>query len=404
MGAVSQSSIQAWHGPEGQLAIGKRDNETLKTYLFSVSLPCLLIFFWKQDIKTFVIAVGSAFFVARLSTIVGTKTLVDEAQRLGLAIFVSGAVGLWIIAQFIEDKFYSIYVICSLAFAWSAIFYFKPSRLIAWQSKRQVAAPVPRVSIEGLRALSAHLASASPALRSLAVFDKADAALSTAWGSKDPATVSELLALGDQATQKSWQQAYALLNEAIRAVDAGRAHVRELLPRAEAALAAFKIDYALIDTGRSEEAYGFSSFSIPKQLDFRNMDLRLLGLFDSKSRIAANFTENSKPLQIAWKAFSYTTGGPLISRYYKSKWLRQLKDVEGELASKAEAVRGDCVMIGSLLETKLVPHLSGLIATIETLEAGIDELASGTADRDKALRIALVYLQGKKLTETRAIT
>jgi hypothetical protein len=114
-------------------------------------------------------------------------------------------------------------------------------------------------------------------------------------------------------------------------------------------------------------------------------------------RLGAEAMRGNVPWYVAAAALA---GAIVMDEINKSKKLRQLKGMEGQLLATAEVVKSDFVFICRLLLTRVIPQYNALLDIISRLNSGLPALQSlapnSIAAQERAFDLACAVVEGKR--------
>jgi len=229
-----------------------------------------------------------------------------------------------------------------------------------------------------------------------------DLALVAAWEKKNTDLIERLLKAGDGLNRETWDETISAFNAAKDEIDFARGRLRALVKDAETALAAYEIDYdnLIIDRSGILEGRMAQAQLAPKTFT-QKLDLsRGTGMAISKA-IAGNGSWQAAAAAVVFSG--------IMMAVNHQKLLRQLRDLEGQVKTQAEAVRGDVGLIKSELAHRMLPQLDGLMNLIRRLEVeliGLHDAENGDdtseAAKAKAFELACSFREAQYLLEMKA--
>jgi hypothetical protein len=176
--------------------------------------------------------------------------------------------------------------------------------------------------------------------------------------------------------------------------------LRHLVKEAEAALASYQIgDGAEVDRSGVLEGY-MAVASLPAK-DWTQK----LHYTRATSQAVARAVTGSGPWQIAAAAVVFSG---IMMAVNHQKLLRQLKELEGQVKTQAEAVRGDIDMIDGIFRFRIRPQSGAMLSLIGTLEDQLQHLHAaedhGDADQAKAdaFLLACAFREAQHVLEMKA--
>jgi hypothetical protein len=274
--------------------------------------------------------------------------------------------------------------------------------LLEWEPQASKI-PLPEVSLDDLKAMREEIEWGRVSLDTLPVFDEKKPELLKAWEDRDPPRIAHILQEGNVQTQESWSRVNTMFNRAQTYIDRSRSKLNRLLIEAEQRLKPFNINYDVIPIEPSKQGHLEMSAAIPKNLTAKRINQQNTAFIQGGARSVAQGAFGQLPPLAAVAAVGIAVAAHFI---YKSRNLRKLKDVEGQLVINAKAVRGDCAMVNSVFTTRLLPQFDAMMDVTSRLEQGLAELQAGSINtddktqRDKALEMAFALVQGRKLVST----
>jgi hypothetical protein len=392
------------HGPSGELGIGAVDWRKLPRLILILCLPALLVpWIFHSWATAFFCLCGAVPLSVRLARLGGTQSVVDQYVTHWIKIFAAGAGALLVLSFVAAGSGIVLYTAAALAFLYATTIYFNSKKLLAWEPPPDKAAPLPDIPISNLVSLRAELEVARVSLISLPVFDDAKPDLLDAWEKRDPAKIATLLHEGNRQTQESWSRANALFNQGQAGIDRARAKLSALLMQAETQLKPLNLDYCAITIERSKFGYLEMSAAIPKDLTANRITFKNNMIAQGGSRAMVESIAGKLPF---WGAVIAVASAVIAHFVLKSRTLRRLKDTQGQLTVNAKAVRGDCATVDTLLTTRVLPQLTGMIDVMSRIETALASLQSEVVDpsnsdqRDKALQMAFALVEGRSLVAT----
>ncbi len=397
-----------WHGPDGELGVGAVQWPQFRLLMTWVWLPSFVFLFFSFNWATVLICFCSVFAIVRLSRLDGTPALVEEATKHWGLIFGGASVALFVLHLLDRDSDSSflgtLYFFGGTGYFFATTIYFKSQRLLSWEPPRAKAVAAADVSMDDLKGMREEIEWAQSSLLSLPVFDDKQPDLLKAWESRDPPRIAHLLQQGSTVTQESWKRAISVHNRAASYTDRARSKLNGLLAQTEQRLAPFNLDYKTIEIERSKLGQVEFTTAIPKNLTVKRINAQNSAFIQGGSKAVAQSTFRQLPPLAAVAAIAFAI---VAHQVYKSRTLRRLKDAEGQLVVNAEAARGDFSTIHTVLLTRIIPQFDSMVAIVLRLETGLNELVpnfgvTNAAQRDKALQLAFVMIEGKKLVATTA--
>lgn len=256
------------------------------------------------------------------------------------------------------------------------------------------------VNIDALRTRHERMLTDWAQLKALPVFDAEAPELLAAWQKKNTDAIERLLRAGDDLNRNSRDQAIAMFNAAKDDIDLGRSRLRHLVKEAEAALASYQIGEGA-EADRSGVLEGTMAMaSLPAKDWTQKLDYAR-----GTSTAIAKAVAGSGPWQIAAAAVVFSG---IMMAVNHQKLLRQLKELEGQVKTQAEAVRGDIDMIDGIFRFRIRPQSAGMLSLIGTLEEHLQSLQvaedGGDADRARAdaFLLASAFREAKHVLEMKA--
>ncbi|MGH6871247.1 MAG: hypothetical protein ACREHE_07060 [Rhizomicrobium sp.] len=398
-----------WHGPEGELGTGPVQWDKFWGLLLVVWLPGLAAIFYFFPFQWAMVLTGfcAIFVIVRFSRLDGTEELVLQAMKYWGVMFGGASLALYVGERVDNgsDSFLEVVnFLGGLGYVYATTIYFTSQRLIAWEPKRSKTVAPRDIPLADLKRMGEELTRAQTTLLSLPVFDSKTAALANAWAVGDPENIADILQRGNQTTQESWKRAITLHNRAATYVDHARSKLNQLLTQAEQRLAQLNLDYKSLEIERSKLGQVEFARAIPQQLTVKRINAQFNAIVQSPGRVLAQVLGGRYPPL----AMLFAVPLAIIAHFvYKSRTLRRLKDAEGQLAVNAEAARGDFSTIQTILTTRTIPQFDSMMVLIVRLDGGLHDLVSDTnmpttTQRDRALQLAFVMIEGKKLVATTA--
>src|SRR5690349_2908210 len=210
-----------------------------------------------------------------------------------------------------------------------------------------------------LREQRPRLAQLPGVIGALRFFDAGDPALETAWTQKNLAEIETLLKAGDELNRTSWASLGNMHNEARRIGDLGRQALVHALQRAEPLLARHGIDYRQHAVARSSLLAGDAKVIVLKdhwtqRLNYAQGGANIIG------RAAA-----SGNWMVAIGAGLVAVAMTAIN---ESKYLRQFAEMQGEIETMTEAMKGDVAQVKTLVEADIIPRVDWAIRLVEEIE------------------------------------
>ena len=251
--------------------------------------------------------------------------------------------------------------------------------------------PSIQIARPALEAMRTEIVAGQRRLEAIEVFDPDATDLVDAWEGKKIARIEVLLREGDARTRSAWDRATAIINKAGDHIDKARGNLSRLVQQSEQQLALFKIDARDVRLDRSgvltvEAKSVVSAKRIgPGEFNYRGIPVALNNTMGQAMR-------GNMSWQSAGAAALLTVAAVAVAYHInKSKTLRKLKDVEGELTLQSEAASGDIAMFQTLLATRILPQFEALMmlsATIEGHLAGLVNVPATAASRSDPPAVA----------------
>ena len=404
----AKSSAPIWkHGPSGELGIGPLKWQRWRQLMLVLCVPTILFFiFVLHSWAVFIIFCGSIIAANRLAKLEGTPSLVEAATMHWGLMFAAAAGGL-LALELLQEQVGGTVFGLAYGFGFVGFIYlvgirYGAQRLLEWEPQASKI-PLPEVSLGDLKAMREEIEWGRVSLDTLPVFDEKKPELLKAWEDRDPPRIAHILQEGNVQTQESWSRVNTMFNRAQTYIDRSRSKLNRLLIEAEQRLKPFNINYDAIPIEPSKQGHLEMSAAIPKNLTAKRINQQNTAFIQGGARSVAQGAFGQLPPLAAVAAVGIAVAAHFI---YKSRNLRKLKDVEGQLVINAKAVRGDCAMVNSVFTTRLLPQFDAMMDVTSRLEQGLAELQAGSIDtddktqRDKALQMAFALVQGKKLVAT----
>jgi len=400
-----------WHGPEGELGAGPVQWDLLWGLLLLGWLPGSIALLWvlPHSWPLLLISFCSIFVIVRRARLDGTPALVNGATKHWGMIFGIASAALYALRLLGESSsfYYMLFVLAGVGYIYATTIYFTSQRLIAWEPPRSKTVAPRDIPLADLKKMREELERAKATLPSLPVFDADDDDLAAAWAAREPMQVAKILHEGNETTHESWKRAITLHNRAATYVDHARSKLNQLLTQAEQRLAQLNLDDKPLEIERSKLGQVEFARAIPQKLTVLHINRQFAAIAESPGRMSVQML-GRLPLPVAIPAIPLAfVMGVVMHFTYKSRVLRRLKDTEGQLVVNAEAARGDIATIQTILTTRTIPQFDGMMVVIERLDSGLHDLLPDAkmpvaTQRDKALQLAFVMLEGKKLVATLA--
>lgn len=265
-----------------------------------------------------------------------------------------------------------------------------------WQRALPTVQPRPFVSIKDVKSQRVKLTDPPRRLGSLPFFDRDSPALKEAWEKRATGLIEELLRAGDAKNRESWAAAGSAYNQAAAAVALAQECLDQTLVRAEPLLARYGIDYRSLDVPRQRVLIGDAKILAvqrhwSQKLDYAGGAGQVLG----RAAVGGG----------SWQAalVAVVVAG-VMTAINDSKLLRQLRDLEGEIATMGEAMRRDANQICTSIETRLLPQYDWIVQIIDQINdrhAAVliaEEKGGDTSlGPEEALRLGFSVAEGKML-------
>jgi hypothetical protein len=261
--------------------------------------------------------------------------------------------------------------------------------------------PRPFVSKKDVKSQRVRLTEPLRRLPSLAFFDRHSPALKQAWEKRTTGTIEELLRAGDAQNRESWAAAGLAYNQAAAAVALAQECLDQTLTRAEPVLARYGIDYRSLEVPQQRVLSGDAKILAVQQHWSQKLNYSA-GAGQVLGRAAAG--------SASWQsAVVAVVVASVMTAINDSKLLRQLRDLEGEVATMGEAMQRDAKQICTAIETRLLPQFDWIVQVIDQIdehhsavliaeEKGA-EIALGS---EGALRLGFAVAEGKMLIAKKA--
>jgi|GEM_PF-6129045 len=406
--SASSADAQAptWkHGPQGELGLGPIRWDRFREVAMTLCAPAfILFFFFGFNWATFLIFCASIVLSVRLARFDGTAKLVRDMTMHWTGVFAAASIGL-LVLRFIANSSESglvqaAYGLGAVAYAFGAASYYDGKRLLGWEPPANQVV-LPDATIPELSAMREEIEMARLSLATLPVFDDKRADLCKAWEERDPPRIAHFLQEGNVQTQDSWSRCNTMFNHAQGYIDRARRKLNVMLVETEKRLKPFNINYDAIEVEGSKQGHLETSAAIPKNLTSKRINQQNTAFIQGGARAVAQGAYGQLPPLAAVAAIGIAVAAHFI---YKSRTLRKLKDVEGQLTINAKAVRGDCDMVNSIFTTRILPQFDGMLDVMRRLESGLSDLKAegepSPTDKDKALQVAFALVEGRRLVAT----
>jgi hypothetical protein len=412
MNGVTEAPVTEWVlGPYGELGIGPVQWPKLRSYLFRIWLPSLLLVLWTFSLASIVVSGCLIFILVRFSQLTGTDVLVHGA-RAHWGRVVAGASAALYALYFVHgpsagSTFGWVYSgACVLTMIGTQIL-LGEGLLLSWEPDAS-AFPSPEVTLDELAAARDEFVAAADALLTLPLFDGQEPVLLQAWQARNPGHIAAILQEGNLLTQDAWKNATIFHNEAVALVDRGRRKLDRLVRLAQTRLDYFQIDTSAMEVERSKLAHLTLTRAVPRKLTSSEVCARQGAYLHGYAKVAVQGAMGSVSPVEALVGLGVVFALQLI---LTSRMLRRLKEVEGQLKVNAQTARGDLSIMSSLLTTRMIPQLEQMTVLIGRLEEGLLALPRTAEDRairdagqigdptakDRALQLAFAVIEGKKL-------
>lgn len=407
-GPLSEQQLLHYADPYYDMRSGRFQWSVFSNQLGALAFVPFVVMLFLFGYGTFLMVIAAIGQAHRLARLEGTPSAVEATNGHVLGQFYlhfAGVVLLKLLVGWTENSegAHSLALLIYFGFSTYAAgrFMFHLRRAKLWKAPRErhgKVTPAP-MATEELRRQRTIIVANLAMMREFPVFDADNPEVVEGWEKKFTGRLERLMQQGDAQTRLSWQQAVGVFNHASQSVDAARLNMKRTLAQAEAALTKYAIDPSAPDTIASRPASGEAPIAAIK---------RDLGQKLNYTQGVGNAMQQVVRGQMPWQFAAVAAAVSVVMLFInESKLLRQLKEMEGQLVVDASAARGDMTMVESVINTRLLPQLDGLIAATVVLEnevAGVREaeVDGSPAARERALRLSFSVAEGKQLLETLA--
>ncbi|MFT4075633.1 MAG: hypothetical protein QM647_08865 [Asticcacaulis sp.] len=236
-------------------------------------------------------------------------------------------------------------------------------------------------------------------LLTMLTFSTEDEALKAAWRKDATGSIGQLLETGNRLNRESWQAAIDIFNAAKADIDLSRHVLHRQAAEVEQALAPYAIDM----DGMAVEISG----TLEGDMVYRQLPPKDIWQTLEYSRGAGNALARAATGNGSWQvalAVAVFSGVMMLANHQRD--LRHLKELEGQIAVQAEAVRGDIKFIDTELFQRMRPQFNRLVALMADLRDGLAGLRQVEADdgdgREAALYLARHYREASYLLQMKA--